>query len=67
MLPLAGEELAYGKGVNSPLVISALIIFPQVIVAVMAPWAGRQANTRGRRPLLLAGFAVSPIRALVFA
>jgi MFS family permease len=40
---------------------------PQVIVALMAPWAGRQANVRGRRPLLLAGFAALPVRALVFA
>jgi MFS family permease len=40
---------------------------PQVIVATMAPWAGRRANTWGRRPLLLVGFAALPIRALVFA
>ena len=40
---------------------------PQVIVALMAPWAGRRANTWGRRPLLLVGFAALPIRALVFA
>src|SRR5271169_4100895 len=33
----------------------------------MAPWAGRRANTWGRRPLLLVGFAALPIRALVFA
>ena len=32
----------------------------------MAPWAGRRANTWGRRPLLLVGFAALPIRALVF-
>ena len=40
---------------------------PQVIVAIMASWAGRRANTWGRRPLLLVGFAALPIRALVFA
>jgi predicted MFS family arabinose efflux permease len=44
-----------------------LIIVPQVIVAVMAPWAGRRAKTWGRRPLLLVGFAALPIRALLFA
>jgi MFS family permease len=38
-----------------------------VIVAIMAPWAGRRANTWGRRPLLLVGFVALPIRALVFA
>ncbi|MGA2127392.1 MAG: MFS transporter [Xanthobacteraceae bacterium] len=67
MLPLAGEALAYGKGAHASLVVSALIMVPQVIVAVMAPWAGRRARTWGRRPLLLVGFAALPIRALVFA
>ena len=67
MLPLAGEALAYSKEAFSSLIVSALIIVPQVIVAMMAPWAGRRANTWGRRPLLLVGFAALPIRALVFA
>jgi MFS family permease len=67
MLPLAGEALAYGKGAYSPLIISALIVVPQVIVALTAPWAGRRAKTWGRRPLLLVGFAALPIRALLFA
>jgi MFS family permease len=67
MLPLTGEALVYSKEVRSSLIVSALIMVPQVIVAIMAPWAGRQANTRGRRPLLLVGFAALPIRALLFA
>jgi MFS family permease len=67
MLPLAGETLAYSKEALSSLIVSALIMVPQVIVAIMAPWAGRRANTWGRRPLLLVGFAALPIRALVFA
>ena len=67
MLPLAGEELAYSKEALSSLVVAALIMVPQVIVAIMAPWAGSRANTWGRRPLLLIGFAALPIRALVFA
>jgi MFS family permease len=67
MLPLAGEALAYGKEAFSSLIVSALIMVPQVIVAIMAPWAGRRANTWGRRPLLLVGFGALPIRALLFA
>jgi hypothetical protein len=47
--------------------ISALIIVPQIIVALMAPRVGRQAQDWGRRPLLLIGFAALPIRALGFA
>jgi len=67
MLPLAGEAFAYSKDALSSLIVSALIMVPQVIVAIMAPWAGRRANTWGRRPLLLVGFAALPIRALLFA
>jgi MFS family permease len=66
MLPLAGEALVYGKVSLSSLIVSALIIVPQAIVALMAPWAGRRAKL-GRRPLLLVGFAALPIRALLFA
>jgi MFS family permease len=67
MLPLAGEAVAYSKEATSSIIVSALIMVPQVLVAIMAPWAGRRANTWGRRPLLLVGFAALPIRALVFA
>jgi MFS family permease len=67
MLPLAGEAFAYSKAASSSLIISALIMVPQIIVAIMAPWTGRRANMWGRRPLLLIGFAALPIRALVFA
>src|ERR1700684_3343331 len=56
MLPLAGEAFVYSKDALSSLIVSALIMVPQVIVAIGAPWAGRQANTWGRRPLLLIGF-----------
>jgi len=67
MLPLAGEAFVYSKEAFSSLIVSALIMVPQVIVAITAPWAGRQANTWGRRPLLLIGFGALPIRALLFA
>jgi MFS family permease len=66
MLPLAGEALVYSRVPLSSLIVSALIVVPQVIVALMAPWAGRRAKL-GRRPLLLVGFAALPIRALLFA
>jgi MFS family permease len=67
VLPLAGEILVRKSQTHSSLVISALIIVPQIIVALMAPWVGRQAQNWGRRPLLLIGFAALPIRALGFA
>jgi MFS family permease len=67
MLPLAGESLIYQGESRSSLIVSALIVLPQIVVAAMAPWVGRQANNWGRRPLLLIGLGALPIRALLFA
>jgi MFS family permease len=67
VLPLAGEQLAYRNGTRASFIISALIILPQIVVALAAPWVGQQAQNRGRRPLLLVGFAALSLRALLFA
>jgi predicted MFS family arabinose efflux permease len=48
-------------------VVSACIIVPQAIVACVAPWIGRVAQNRGRRPVLLVGFAALPVRAVLLA
>ena len=67
MLPLVNGMLAYeGKRQAAPLV-AALIIVPQLIVALLAPWVGQRAEKRGRKPLLLVGFAALAIRAALFA
>ena len=67
MLPLVNGMLASeGKRQAAPLV-AALIIVPQIIVGLFAPWVGQQAEKRGRKLLLLVGFAALPIRAVLFA
>jgi MFS family permease len=67
MLPLAGEALAYRSGTHASFVISAMIIVPQIVVVLAAPWVGREAQSWGRRPLLLIGFGALTVRALLFA
>jgi MFS family permease len=67
ILPLTAERLAHAEGRWSSAIVSVLIVVPQIIVALMAPWVGRTANMRGRRPLLLIGFAAVPLRAGLFA
>ena len=67
MLPLVGEALGRNEGRQSSLILSALIVIPQLIVALLAPTVGRYAETWGRRPLLLIGFCALPIRAVLFA
>jgi MFS family permease len=67
ILPLIGEALALREGRLSSLVVSALIVVPQLVVALLAPWVGRTANSWGRRPLLLVGLSAVPIRSGLFA
>jgi MFS family permease len=67
MLPLLGEMLAHGRAVRSaPALLSACIITTQVIVMLLATLVGRRANAWGRKPLLLIGFGVLPIRGLLY-
>jgi len=67
ILPQVSEPLAHSEGHWSSLTVSALIVVPQIVVALLAPWAGRTAATWGRRPLLLLGLAAVPIRSGLFA
>jgi MFS family permease len=62
ILPQVSEALAHSEGHSSSLAVSALIVFPQIVVALLSPWVGRTTTTWGRRPLLLLGLAVVPIR-----
>jgi predicted MFS family arabinose efflux permease len=65
MLPLALNELAKRTG-EVGFVVSAAIIVPQVVVAACSPWVGRLAQSLGRKPILLLGFAALPLRGLLF-
>jgi MFS family permease len=67
ILPQVSEPLAHSEGHSSSLAVSALIVVPQIVVALLAPWAGRTAATWERRPLLLLGLAAVPIRSCLFA
>src|SRR5207237_989601 len=40
ILPLVAEAVVYQEERRSSLIISAMIILPQIIVALMAPWVG---------------------------
>ena len=66
MLPLALNELTRA-GEGNGIIVSVAILVPQIIMAVLAPWAGGIAQKYGRRPVLLVGFAALPVRALLFA
>jgi MFS family permease len=67
MLPLLGTVLARGMARQSSLLLSFCIVMTQLVVVLVAPWCGRQAERLGRRPLLLFGFSLLPVRGLLFA
>lgn len=67
MLPIAAGMVTKRAGSEAQLVIAACIVAPQIVTAVISPWAGRAAEGWGRRPILLLGFAVLPLRGLLFA
>jgi MFS family permease len=66
MLPLLGEKLAQSnKGVET-LFMAACIIIAQIVMVPMAILVGHKADTWGRKPIFLAGFAVLPIRGVLY-
>jgi MFS family permease len=67
MLPLMGSVLTMRSSHWATLLIAACIVVPQLLVAALSPWVGRRAQSWGRRPLLLIGFAALPLRGLLFA
>jgi MFS family permease len=67
MLPYAGRKLAGEAGnLANPLIAVALVL-PQLVVAILSPAVGRAAEIRGRRAVLMVGFASEPVRGVLFA
>lgn len=67
MLPLMGSILTMRASETAPALIAACIVMPQLEVALFSPTIGRYAESWGRRPMLLIGFAALPLRGLLFA
>jgi predicted MFS family arabinose efflux permease len=66
MLPQLGEMLAQQALRSAAPLMSACIIVTQVVIVCSAAFIGRFANRHGRKPLLLLGFGVLPIRAVLY-
>ncbi len=66
MLPQLGEMLARGRARDAAPLMSACIIVTQLVITFGAAGVGRLAARRGRRPLLLTGFAALIARGLLY-
>jgi len=66
MLPQLGEMLSRGQRGSAAPFMSACIIVTQVVIMCFASTIGRFANLHGRKPLLMLGFGVLPVRAVFY-
>jgi predicted MFS family arabinose efflux permease len=67
MLPALAESLGASKAASGSILISGLIMMPQLLVAVLAPWVGYYSEIKGRKQLLLTALTVEAIRAGLLA
>jgi MFS family permease len=66
MLPLLGEMLSKGHSRTSMMFMSACVVTTQLVVTLLAFWAGIKARAWGRKPLLLIAFGVLPLRGVLY-
>ena len=66
MLPQLGEMLAQGRPRAAAPFMSTCIAITQTTIMLSAAWIGRVANAHGRKQLLLFGFGVLPVRAVLY-
>jgi MFS family permease len=68
MLPLMGSVLTMrSSGEWATILIATCIVVPQLIVALISPWVGHNAQIFGRRPFLIAAFGALALRGMLFA
>ena len=67
MLPLMASVVTKQMPNRATILSAACIVVPQIVVAACSPWVGRQAQTLGRKKILLLGFTALPIRGVLLA
>jgi MFS family permease len=58
--------LARGKPRAAAPFMAACVTVTQLVIAALATWIGRRAEIHGRKPLLLLGYGVLPIRGVLY-
>jgi MFS family permease len=66
LLPLVGQKLAQAHPALATAMMSSCIIAAQLIMLPVALLVGHTADRWGRKPILLLGFAVLPLRAMLY-
>jgi MFS family permease len=66
LLPLVGQKLALANPQYATAMMSSCIIAAQLVMLPIALFVGRTADRLGRKPIFLVGFAILPIRAVLY-
>jgi MFS family permease len=66
LLPLVGQKLAAANPTLATAMMSFCVIAAQLVMLPVAVISGRRADRWGRKPILLAAFAILPIRAVLY-
>ena len=66
LMPLVGQKLAAAYPKEATAMMSVCIVAAQAVMLPIAMLVGRKADVWGRKPLFLAGFAILPIRAVLY-
>jgi MFS family permease len=66
MLPLVGQKLALAHEGQETILMSSCIVAAQLVMLPMAILVGAKADTWGWKPILLAAFAILPIRGALY-
>ena len=66
LLPLVGQKLAFADKELATAMMSSCIVAAQLVMLPIALVAGRKADRWGRKPILLVGFAIMPVRAFLY-
>ncbi len=60
-----GQDHNHAGMITGAMMIGILVIIPQLVVALSAPWVGYHSERFGRKPLLLIGLGVQVARAVI--
>ncbi|WP_260232230.1 MULTISPECIES: MFS transporter [Stenotrophomonas] len=66
MLPLVGQKLSQTNPALATTLTAACIVAAQLVMVPAAMLVGTRADVWGRKPLLLAGFLILPIRGVLY-
>jgi MFS family permease len=66
LLPLVGQKLAFANKELATAMMSSCIIAAQLVMLPIALFAGSRADRWGRKPILLIGFGILPVRAFLY-